>query len=200
MIHRRGFIKQAGLASLAVSTLTFDSGCWFSNVYKNLVTYIAVALQAFQSVIDLLTGAGVISAGAGTIIDNAIALVKAGFADVQTLVKNYEDAPADQKQTLIGRISTAISVLEAQIQTFWNDLKIPDPKLAALISGLLGIILSTLGGFMTKLPAPTLTKQSAAASTLPNRIAFTPQLRTAKEFRRDWNNFLAEHGQPKVFF
>src|SRR5271157_4940360 len=118
---RRGFIKQTGFAVGAAalfSNVLTQTACVFGDVYSKIVAYVTVGLQAFQSVIDLLAGAGVINPGEGTLIDAAIALVKATFADIQTAVAAYEAAPSSQKQTLAGKISTAISVAEAQIQQF----------------------------------------------------------------------------------
>ena len=106
----------------------------------------------------------------------------------------YDAAPASQKQTLAGKIATAITVAMQEIQQFWNDLKIPDSKLAALISGLLGIILSTLSAFLPQLPAP-----ASLARSVPLTLPFPPKKRSVHAFKSEWNQMMVAAGQPKTF-
>ena len=194
---RRTFGKVLSVGGLSLSMGSFlgMTGC---NVYDNIAKYVAVGLQSFQSVIDLLTGAGVINTGTGSTIDTLIALVKAAFADISAAVAAYESAPADQKQTFAQKVALAITIAEAQIQQFWNDLNIPDPKLASLIQGLLGIILSTLSGFLTQLPAPPPSSIAVRAKALPKQIPFTVKRRTVREFKSDFNNLLVQNGHAKA--
>lgn len=196
-VTRRGFMGFIGngVAAVVIGSNLVLTGC--ANVYAQISAYTTVGLQAFQSVVDLLAGSGVISPGEGTLIDTAIALVKAAFADIQVAVTNYNNAPADQKSTMLGKISTALADAEASIQTFWSDLKIPDSKMALLVQGLLGVIVATISGFMTQLPQPTPTPVQTKARTLPHRLNVSAKRVTPKEFKKEFNQLLANAGEQK---
>lgn len=196
-MNRRKFFGFGAMGALALTTLS-NTACFLSqNVYQSILAYVAVGLQAVQSVVDLLSGSGVIQVGTGTAIDTIINLIKVAFADLQTAVTNYINAPAANKSTLLGEISTALATVEAYIQQFWNDLSIPDAKLASLVQGLLGIILSTLAAFATQLPAPASTPAIEKAAKLAKQIPVTPVKRNTKQFKSDWNAALAAAGQSQ---
>lgn len=197
-LSRRSFAQKTGfgIAGLLMSTM-LTVGCTFGGVTNAIKEYVGVGLQAFQAVVDLLTGSGVIPAGAGAAIEAVIALVKAGFADILKAVADYQNAPADQKQSLLGKISTVLSIVVANIQQFWNDLSIPDAKLSALIQGLLGIIISTLQGFLTQLPAPVSAEPTIRAAGLPRKITVSPVKRKMGEFKKEFNGMLAAAGQSQ---
>jgi len=193
LTRRRMFSSIIGIATLGPTLLT--TGCWLSTVYKEILKYIGVGLQAFQGALDLLMGAGVIPAGEGTAISIVINLVKSGFADLQTAVNEYEQAPAANKATLAQRISTIIGILENNIQNFWSSLTIPNPQLASTIEGLLSIILSTLAGFLPSLPAPSPQQRVAVRG----KLTITPQKRSVKQFKQDINGVLTANGYKQVF-
>jgi hypothetical protein len=95
---------------------------------------------------------------------------------------------------LAGKIATALTAAEDSVQQFWNALKIPDAKLAALIEGLLGVIISTLSGFAAALPAPA---APPARAQRAKRIATPAQRRSVKQFKQDFNGVLARSGYEK---
>jgi hypothetical protein len=196
---RRGFTKLSFGALALASTIggtVFETACTFGTVFSAILKYVGVGLQAFQAVVDLLTGAGVLPIGAGPGILAIVALVKAGFADLQTAVTNYNNNPGD-KTTLLGKISTALATLQANIQQFWNDLQIPDGKLASLVQGLLGLIISTLQGFATQLPPPAPTPAMEASAQLPKRLSVAPQKLSLSEFKKRFNTLLIENGHAE---
>ncbi len=190
MLSRRLFAGRIVKLFLLFPVLgsTFVSvGC---SVVSEIASYVGVGLQAFQIVVDILRVQGVIQAGVGTTIDVVIALVKAAFADISAAVAAYENAPSASKQTLLGKLSTAIAVAIAQIQKFWSDLKIPNAGLAITIKDLLGVILSVLAGFASQLPAPASHPMITEAATLPNKLAVLPKKMTTSEFRKEFNSIL----------
>lgn len=198
-VSRRDFasyIAKGGAALAVAGNMIWLTGC---GLFDTIMAYVGVGVQAFQSVVDLLVSAGVIPVIEGTAIDTIIALVKSGFADLQAAVTAYNNAPADQKDTLKHKIALVLGIIEADIQRFWNDLKIPDAKLASLVEGLLGIIISTLGGFAALLPAAMASKTIEAAKKLPRQIAAPAQKRSVAQFKKDFNAKLAEYGRPPVF-
>jgi len=196
-MNRRKFFRLSALGSLGVmaASTVFSTACFISgSVFNQILAYVGLGLRAFQSILDILSGAGVIPAGGAGAIDAVVNLVKSGFADLQIAVENYQNAPADQKNTLLQKVSTVLAVLEANLQQFWADLNIPDQALGTLIKGLLGIILATLGGFATQLPAPQSTPQIEKAKKLKNIIMVPAQKRTPKQFKNDFNAKLQQAG------
>lgn len=189
-MNRRNFLSYSGGALAVVGGTVMNTGCWFSqSVFDSIIKYVGVGLQAFNAVVSLLTGAGVINPIEGSAILGLINLVKAGFADLQTAVNNYNNAPATDKQTLLGKIATALAVLEGSIQQFWNDLQLPNAGLAGIIEGLLGIILSTLSGFASSLPTVSVSKKALA-----RQIVVPAKKRTPKQFKKDFNTVLVQGG------
>lgn len=197
MLTRRGFAQSLGsvfgISMLAGSTLTL-TGCSFSPTAA-IESYISIGISAFQAIVNILSAAGVIPPGTGTVLSVAIQAVKAAFADVVAAIQAYDDAPAANKATLLGKITTALSAVEMELQQFWSDLSIPDSKLASLIEGLLGVILSTIGAFISQLPPSPV---PAPAAALRKTISFTPTKRTARTFRSDFNKILTTGGHPEA--
>lgn len=182
----------ASFGSIFGSTLA-TTACTFRGVVNTILEYTGVGLQAFQAIVDLLAGAGVLGP-IGPAIDAVIGLVKIGFADLTKSIADYNGAPTSEKPTYLQKLSTVLSVVEANIQQFWNDLNVPDAKLAGLIQGLLGIILSTLKGFAMELPVPQPTPASAKMATLSKKVSATPQRRSISKFKHDFNSELTASG------
>jgi len=197
MLTRRKFATASIATAVGMSvSIPFESACTFSSVFANIEKYVPVGLQAVSAVLSILTGNGIAVAG----VSGIIALIKVAFADLSAAVSQYQNAPAGQKTGLLGAISETMTVLEANIQKLWSDLSIPDARLSSLIEGLLGVITTTLSGFMTQLPAPV----SPAAQTaktmkmgLAKQLPSNPVQRSPKQFKRDFNaalgNSYAQH-------
>jgi hypothetical protein len=199
-MNRRNFAGYLlkGAATLGLlSTMTIDAACSFGTVFADILKYVGVGLTSFQSVVDLLAGAGIIPIGTGAAIDTIIALIKAGFADLQTEVTAYNNAPAADKTTLEGKISVILANLQTSLQNFWSQLTIPDANLASTVEGLIGVILSTLAGFATQLPAAPATLTAKLAG---KTISYTAKKRTVHQFKNDFNAVLVAHGYKTVKF
>jgi hypothetical protein len=195
---RRSFAKIM-LGSVALGT--FISTTAFScpgggSVFSNILTYTSIGLQAFSGVLTLL---GPIIPMGGMIV-TIIALVKAGFGDLQLVVNDYNNAPAADKTTLLGKISTVMEEIISHLTNFWNNLTIPDGNLASVAEGLLGLIVGMLQGFQTQLPPPVVTPVVAAARALPRKIAATPMRLTMPQFKTKFNGILTNAGKPPVKF
>jgi len=127
-----------------------------------------------------------------------VTAVKAGFADLETVVNQYEAAAAADKATLLGKISTVLSIVISDIQNFWNNLNIPNPAIGAIVEGILGIILSVLKGFLGALPAPAPTPATARVFA---KVINTPARKMSKsQFEAEVNAILTQNGQPAVRF
>jgi hypothetical protein len=189
-MNRFKFITTNVIGVLGLSALSFlTDGC--SAIYGQIAAYVGVGISAFQSVVNILAGAGIITLPEGTAIAAILALVKVGMSDVSAAVAAYEAAPAANKLTLAGKISTALSVVQGEVQQFWSDVVIPDAKMASTISGLLGLIISTIAGFVTALPALAV----AAPKVVFNKtMPVAPKRISASQFRKEFNAILASGG------
>jgi hypothetical protein len=186
MMNRRQF---SSLALLGVVSAWFGSvAASCGSIYAQIAAYVGVGIQAFQAVVNLLSGAGIIALPEGTLITAILTLVKAGWADVQAAIAAYNAAPAT---TLAGKISAALTAVQMMIQQFWSDVKIPDAALSSTVAGLLGLIVSTIAGFLAALPpAPA----PAAAKPLVKTLNITPVKLTVPQFRTKFNAILTAGG------
>lgn len=186
-ITRREFGKSitAAVASFTVMGTMFLEGC---TSFAGILSWVDTGLAAFQSVVDLLAGQGVITVVIGSAIDLIIKAVKAALADIATAVNNYNAAPAATQPSLVGKISAALTAAQGMVQQFWSDLTIPDAKLSSTVAGLLGLIASTLAGFQSLLPpAPA---PAASAKTL----AAVPTKRSIGQFKSEFKAILTANG------
>ena len=176
----------AGLGSL----VSFTTACpaWLGSVEANLLKYIPVAIQAVTGILSVLTGGGI---AISPIVTLALTDVKAAFADLSADIEAYQNAPAAQKATLLGQLSTALTIVEGNVQQFWADLNIPDGIIATVVAGVLAVVVSTLGYFQSQLPVPTPTP--ALASMRQKRMALAKTLnapaqkRSLGQFKSDLN-------------
>jgi hypothetical protein len=190
-ITRRSFGTLWGtcLLALSIGPSLLLSGC--GTTFAAILSWIDTGLSAFASVVDLLVGQGVLMVPVGSAIDLLIKAIKAAIADIGTAVSNYNAAPAASKTTLEGKISTALVVAQNLIAQFWNDLSIPDTKLASTVAGLLGLIVSTLAGFMSLLPpAPA----PVAITPVQKALPVSTQRLTTAQFKVKFNAILAANG------
>lgn len=193
-MNRREFGKM-GLTATVLFSFVNLTGCIFGNVVSSITAYIGVGIAAIKSVVAILQGAGIVNTVEGIAISAVLTLIQSAWADVTAAIAEYENAPATNKQTLLGKVSTALQSVADQIQKFWTDLSIPDSKLAALIQGLLGVVLSTIAGFLTQLPQPT---PAARISVNWNKsINVIATKRNEKQFRNDFNSLLHQGGYDK---
>jgi len=181
-LSRRDFGKLAvsgALGSTVIATTGFSCG----SVWNAIASYVPVAIQSFDQILALIDPA---EAAALSVI---IVAVKASFADLAADVSAYENAPADQKVTWEQKITLGINIAIGNLQQFWNDANLPDGSLAATISGVLTIILSTLAAFLP-LVGGTLTMGRKLAKSLP----VNPQKRSRSQFASAVNAVFTQHG------
>jgi len=190
-IGRRQFGKLIGVFTLLTTAgwSVVLEGC---ASFKQISGWVVTGLSSFQSVVDLLVGEGIIMVAIGSVIDLIIKGVKAAIADIGTAVDNYNNAPAATKASLLGKISDALMAAQNEIAQFWNDLMIPDAKAASTVAGLLGLIVSTLSGFMAGLPAAT--KQLMAFQKSLPRVAAA---KSEGDFKKRFVAILESNGYGK---
>lgn len=188
-MNRRSFtgLSIMGLLAAAASM----SGCVFANVFAQVSAYVGVGIQAVTSVVSLLAGAGIIAVPGGMLVSDVLGKIKAAWSDVTASVATYDSAPADQKNTVAQKVSLALTVVAQEIQGFWSDLNIPDAKMSQTVAGLLGLVVSTIAGFLASLPAPP---APAQAPRLRKALAVQPKRLSVKEFKKQFNAILAANG------
>ena len=182
-MKRRSFL---GLLAGLLGMIAYTPACNFSSVYSKIQKYVPVALQGFAAVLNILSGAGIALGPAAPIA----VLVTAAFNDISAAINAYENAPADQKSTLLGKISLAITVAIGNINQFWSDLNLPDPKMAQLVQGLLGALLTPLAGFRAQLPAPV----GAPVRATPKTIRVQARILSPGELKKQFNSLLEQNG------
>ena len=189
MTTRRGFVKTMGLVTGTVLASGSFLGIGACNIFNDIMKYIPIALTAFTTIVTMINPAE------GSVVALLVSMVKAALADIQTAVTNYENAPAGQKQTLSGKIATAITAAEQVLQQFWSDLKLPGGSMATLVEGVINIILSTLMSFLPQLAPPA----ALATKPIANKIQFTPKKRTVSQFKSDLNAQFVAAGKAPIF-
>lgn len=182
-MKRRAFLGVAGSGALLASLPA--TACWWSNVYKNISSYVPVALLAFDRIVAILIEHGVNTTGL-TDVGNA---VKAAFADIQTAVLEYHDAHEHDKATLMQAISVAMKIASHRLVEFWERLQIPNEHLAHGIKALIDVMVSTLTAFIGQL--------SPGTPVANQKFISEPKLRSIKQFREDFNWVLDHNGLSK---
>lgn len=171
MQTRRQFGKTVAVGTLGVGIGITTMGVSCDTVFQDIENYVPIGLAAFQEVISL------INPTEAALLAPIIQIVKAGFADLESDITQYINAPATSKSTLLGKIETAVSIVIGNLNQFWSDLKLPDGNLATTIIGVLQVVISTLAAFLPLIGIPALAK-----STAPNAIPVLP--RTKKQLQK----------------
>jgi hypothetical protein len=163
------------------------TGCVFSeSVFDSILTYVGIGLQAFAVIVSMIPGLGAAAPIA--------AAVNAAFTAIQAAVNEYETAPATQKTTLLGKIVTAINAAIDQLQAFLAAIPTLPAALDTVIVALTKIIVSTLEGFLSKLPTSV---APAKTATLRGQTV-APVMRSEKQFKHDFNEELVAAGYPQL--
>lgn len=181
-MNRREFAVTTG----ALSVLATLPACWLSNVYKNISQYIPYAMLAFDRILSILEEHGINTAGMRDVIDR----IKSAFADIQTAVLEYRDAHEADKASKLQAIQTALKIASRRLMDFWEMLRIPNEQVARTIKMLLDIIISTIEGFISRLPQPQGQEPQQKAGPVAHE-------RSLKEFREDFNRVLRDRGEAK---
>ena len=196
-MKRREALKFVGLMGL-LGSIPSLAGCSWKSVYTAIREYVPVGLQAFVGILGVLSGGGIISLGANAAIDAVIALVNKAFGDVTTAVAQLQATPP---VGTVATISAVLNTLSANIAKFMSDINVPDGQLAALVSGLANVILSTLAGFQTQLPnQPVATTVSAPHSfrIAGQTVTVFAKKRSLSQFKHEYNALAMQYGHAEI--
>lgn len=178
--------RQFAIGTGALTLLAMLPACWFANVYRMIAEYIPYALLAFERIISILEEHGISTAGLREIIDR----VKAALSNIQTAVLEYKDAVQAEKAAKLEAIRNALRVASQRLTEFWDALRISNEQVRRTVKMLLDIIISTIEGFITRLPQPI-------GQVPQQRAGPVAQERSLKEFRQDFNRVLRDRGEAK---
>jgi hypothetical protein len=160
MLTRRQFGKTVGYGGLGIGIGMTTMGVSCNTVFQDIEAYVPIGLAAFNEILTLVNPAEAAA------LAPIIGLVKAAFADLSSDITQYINAPAADKATLLGKVTTAINIVIANLNKFWSDLNLPNSGLASTIVGVLQIVISTLAAFLPLLGG-TVAASARAGKAIP---------------------------------
>jgi hypothetical protein len=174
-----------GLLAIALSITLVVSGCSFSSTVTQIGKYLPVGIQAFETILSLLAGAGRIKAGSVTALDNDANLVSVAFSDIRSGVDAYNAAPASDKATKLQSIVLALVSAEGALTKLESDTHMGSTAEQLMVNGLLGVIVTTLTAFEVNLGG------AASPAKLARASAAVPSV---KQFKAQFNAILVQGG------
>src|ERR1700686_5056500 len=158
-IGRRGFLARLSRVASALYLLGAASfsllatGC---AVWDDIKAWIPIALEAVGAIVALIPGLSMLSP--------IITVITAGLSQILTDIQQYQNVAGP---TLLSKIQAGLSDVVANLQNFLQSINVNDPALAAIITGLAQIILSTIAAFQQRLTAAGAPAPAVAAPRPP---------------------------------
>jgi hypothetical protein len=182
MLSRREFGKLSGaaLAGLAVTSSIELEGC---SVISDIQSWIPVAQASVNSLEAILTNNGVNIGPVQAVITD----IQAGLAAVLGAAQQYA-ATTPAPVGALQKIEAAFSAVVANFGKFLTQLNLPGGGLLNLISALVGLVLSTIAGFVNRLPAVPAGFVASFSVRAPG-VMFTvvPKSRSRRAYKKSWN-------------
>lgn len=199
-VPRRGFMQLLGMGGgyllmFGASAVSFlAGGC---NVFEDILAWVPVA-NAGITAIQVLLGALVTP-----LIIPIFTAIKTALSDLSGAVSAYQnDTNAADKATSLAKVGTFLADITSNFQNLLSAL--PLGGIVSLVIGLVQVILTTIAGFVTKLPAAagTSTMQRVMMAKQITFQAQTMQIpaiyRDKNKFRSDWNSLCTLGGHPEA--
>jgi hypothetical protein len=192
MITRREFGKRTGLGLLmtALGAPLLSTGC---NIVADLIAYIPWITRALNAITSIL--GSFIPAPAAVIIN----VIVTALADLQAALVEYQSDPvAADKAGLLAKIETFLRDISTNFQSFLDALAVNGP-IAAVILGIIQVVLSTLSWFAGKFATTTGRPMLAMAKPMSLRaqnqyIFITPTQRSLSKVKSDFNAVVYANG------
>lgn len=200
--NRREFIghltKGAAVAALygagAFSTLELE-GCSAESIFTDIKNWVPVGVSAFNAILAVLTGNGIIISPVVGVIENAI---QAAFNAITAAVAEYQSTNPPPTGAL-QKVEAAIQAVTDQFGNFLAALSIPTAGIFTLVKNLVSVILSTIAAFAAKLPASLAIRFGSTMTSFRlngQLVQVTPKERSRRRFKRDWNS-VVESGKKE---
>jgi hypothetical protein len=202
-MERRSFLSRTVLAVAVLFSGGLSLvGCTASSVMQDLFNWIPVGLSAVNSVLTLLSGAGILL-GPGVLV--TIAMIQTGLTDLKLAIAQYQSTTPPPVGSL-AKIDTFLSDLVSNLGNVLNQLPSGPANIVTLVAGLGELVLTTIQGFMVKIPAVAASLPKTQA-TLGHgmmisgqaAIPLTPRKDlTRRGFIHDFNKQAVAGGHPEA--
>lgn len=189
-MNRRVFIGHLskGAAAIAIGSALTLQGC---NAIADIEAWIPTGENAVNAILSILTANGVPISPA---ITAAVALVEDALNALMAAAKEYQ-ATTPPPVGALAKLQAALSAVSDQFQNFVSQLSGIAGTVLAVVISLVKVIISTIGGFVSQLPAsPSL---MAHLNSRP-MIAAPPVLRSTDDFKHTWNDQLQSASKTGV--
>lgn len=183
-ITRREFAKYSGVGALTLATAgssLFLSSC---NLEQDILNWIPTGEAALNSILTVLSANGILIPPGTTTIVN---LIEVGFNDLVAAVKEYQSTTPPPVGAL-AKLKAAFQAVTDQFGNFVSSLSGTASKILAIVISIAQVVISTIGGFITQLPAAA----SALARLNPGNasVIASPVHRTRRSFKKAVNSTL----------
>jgi hypothetical protein len=202
-IARRLFVKMLLFFLVGVSAIGM-AGCpppSLATIISEIKAWAPTVVNAVQNLLNLLGSLGVIPIGTGTAAAALIGVIQGLVNSVLATITEYENDPAADKQTLLGKIREFLGAIADNVSGFVNGLNLSGNPMVKLIGTLVGFILSTIAGFLNNIPVPVGAKSITLHTSVTlggEVIVVKPKLRDHAQFVHDWNGACVKSGHPET--
>jgi len=151
MIQRRIWTPFVAIALSAAMVVTACNTSWISTALADLPVLVQIAenIAAIVAAAQGQAGNPQVAAQIQAVADTA----KTGLQTIQALVNSYNAAPSAQKATILGRIDTGLTAVQANLQQILSSARLLNPQLQATITGIVTLAEGTLLAIQTLVPA-----------------------------------------------
>jgi hypothetical protein len=157
-----GAILLASVTGTASLTLI---GCGIT--IQDIENWIPTGKSAIANLLNLLGAAGVIPLGVGTMAAALLTSVTNALDDVLADIQQWQSSG---NAALLSKIQVLLQSVSTQLSDFLSPLPIPS-AISTLISGLLGLILSTIAGFIATVAQKVGSTPAGATASARRTIA-----------------------------
>ena len=163
------------------------TGAWTGEA----INIIQLLVPSITSILSILSAFGVgIPATAMTAIQGWATEATTGLQTVAGLIQQYNTAEATAKPGLLTEIQTTLHVISSNLAAILPEIHVTDPKTEAKITAIIGLVANEIAALINLVPAIQGTVTSHAELK-----ALMAQLKTAKEYRNDFNAAVESFGK-----
>jgi hypothetical protein len=176
-------MKNKKLLAAVLCCTMFVAGC---GVWSSIVKWEPFALQAFTYVVSILQAGGAINAGQQNALSADAAIANADFGDLASVVTDYQNAPAADKLTKLGKVVTLLDVLQAHLRQIEFDTHLNSATDQEAVRLALEGMITTVLLFRTELAPVAAGRKSMSQAVLPSPY----------DFKNRFNQIMRDHGYP----
>jgi hypothetical protein len=203
--------REFGQASLfGILTLWFTNllasfwmyACSAADIWTKIKTYLPTVVTAIGNVLAMLSAIGIIPIGTGTAAQALIDLITGLVKSVVATIDEYLAADPATKATLLGKIRDALQAISDNITGFISGLNLSGNPIVKVVGLLIGLIVSTISGFLNVIPVPAGTSKHMLKATSirvdGQTFPVVPKVRDKASFIYEWNAACVANGHPEA--